>query len=71
MVYFFPLLSHCLVSSVISSATYHFETVGLGKTFDTSKLIFDCRHGYCDTLDLDRMCEVDSPSAFHWLLLQK
>lgn len=22
-------------------------------------------------LDLDGMCEVDSPSAFHWLLLQK
>lgn len=64
-------MSHCLVSAVISSTTYHFKTVGLEKTFDTSKLIFDCRHDYCDILDLDGMCEVDSPSAFHWLLLQK
>ena len=46
-------MSHCLVSAVISSTTYHFKTVGLEKTFDTSKLIFDCRHDYCDILDLD------------------
>lgn len=67
---FFSLLSHCL-PSVISSTTYHFKTVGLGKTFDSFKPIFDWHHGYCDIVDIDGMCKVDLPCAFQGLLLKK
>lgn len=51
-----PLLSYCLLSSVISSTTYHLATVGSKKTCDSFKPIFDWHHGYGDILDIDGIC---------------
>ena len=68
MVHFFPFC-HTVFSPL--SLVQHLKTVGLGKIFESFKPIFDWQHGYCDILDIDGMCEVDLPSAFQWLLLQK